>query len=148
MLSYQRRHTAAEIHELVYPSPLRNEEALEAIELRNKYRQDWVDSKLREGFGNVIASLLTPQDVVGYWEERKRLHQERGFKLVQTGGGANHEILDTALTFLDPHTVKGLLEQSQDSDHPAAFVAVNAICFFADGEAGGLIDLTGIGTRC
>ncbi|KAE9338940.1 hypothetical protein PR003_g11260 [Phytophthora rubi] len=127
------QHTAAEIHELIYLTPLKNEEASEAIALREKYRQDWVDSKVGDGF-NVVANLLTPQAVEEYWEERKGIHQEKEFKHLQSGGGANVEILDTALTFLDPHTVKGLLEQSRDSDHPAAFVAVNAICFFADEE--------------
>ncbi|KUF92565.1 ABC transporter C family member 9 [Phytophthora nicotianae] len=34
--------TAAEIHELAYPSPLTNEETVEAISLRNKYHKDWV----------------------------------------------------------------------------------------------------------
>ncbi|KAE9230162.1 hypothetical protein PF002_g13103 [Phytophthora fragariae] len=127
------QHTAAEIHELIYLTPLKNEEASEAIALREKYRQDWVDSKVGDGF-NVVANLLTPQAVEEYWEERKGIHQEKEFKHLQSGGGANVEILDTALTFLDPHTVKGLLEQSRDSDHPAAFVAINAICFFADEE--------------
>ncbi|KAG6613719.1 Exonuclease mut-7 [Phytophthora cinnamomi] len=128
------QHTAAEIHDLIYSSPLKNEGALEAIALRQTYRQEWMDSKLREGFGNVVANLLTPQYVEEYWEDRKRLHQEREFQRLQTGGGGNDELLDTALTFLDLHTVKGLLEQSQDSDQPATFVAVNTICFFADEE--------------
>lgn len=123
-----------EIHELIYPTPLTDEEASEAIALREKYCQDWVNGRVDASSGDVVASLLTPQDVENYWEERKMMHRGRELERLQTGGGAIEEVLDTALTFLDPHTVKGLLEQPQDSDQPVAFVAVNAICFFADGE--------------
>ncbi|KUG01495.1 Exonuclease mut-7 [Phytophthora nicotianae] len=126
--------TAAEIHELAYPSPLTNEETVEAISLRNKYHKDWVKSRKKPLCGDVVANLLTPQDVEGCWEERKRKHQENELKHLQTGAGADQEILDTALTFLDPLTVRNLLKQSRDSEQPATFIAVNAICFFADEE--------------
>ncbi|KAH7479945.1 Exonuclease mut-7-like protein [Phytophthora ramorum] len=128
------QNTAAEIHEVIYPSPLNIEEASEAIALREKYCQDWVASRMQTSTGDVVASLLTPQDVEEYWAERKRIYREQELDLLGSGGRVAEEILDTALTFLDPHTVKGLLEQPHDSDHPAAFVAVNTICFFADEE--------------
>ncbi|KAG7377163.1 hypothetical protein PHYPSEUDO_012071 [Phytophthora pseudosyringae] len=126
--------TAAEIHELIYPSPLTNEEAAEAIARREKHCQDWMDHRVKISSGDVVASLLTPQDVEDFWEECKRNHQEKELERLQIGSETIEETLDTALTFLDPRTVKGLLEQSQDSEQPVAFVAVNAICFFADEE--------------
>ncbi|KAG3115125.1 hypothetical protein PI124_g6154 [Phytophthora idaei] len=128
--------TATEIHELVYPSPLAKEETVEAIALRHEYHQDWMNTQLKTYSGGVVASLLISQDIEDYWEERKRKYQENELELLRSGVGADQEILDTALTFLDPHTVKGLLEQSQDSEQPVTFVAVNAICFFADEEPG------------
>jgi uncharacterized protein with PIN domain/prolyl-tRNA editing enzyme YbaK/EbsC (Cys-tRNA(Pro) deacylase) len=123
--------TAAEIRELVCPSPLTHEAAVEAIARREKYHHDWVNSRVETSSGLVVASLLTPQDVEDFWEERKRIHRERGLECLQTGRGSVEEILDTALTFLAPRAVENLLQQSQDS---AAFVAVNVICFFAAGE--------------
>ncbi|KAL3657885.1 hypothetical protein V7S43_017085 [Phytophthora oleae] len=126
--------TAAEIRALVYSSPLTNEEASEAIALREKYCQNWMESRALINSGDVAANLLTPQDVEEFWEERKRKHQEDEFELLQTGAGAIEAVLDTALTFLDPLTVKGLLGQSKDSEQPVPFVAVNAICFFTDEE--------------
>ncbi|KAG6954948.1 hypothetical protein JG688_00012123 [Phytophthora aleatoria] len=128
--------TATEIHELVYPSPLAKEETVEAIALRHEYHQDWMNTQLKTYSGGVVASLLISQDIEDYWEERKRKYQENELELLRSGVGADQEILDTALTFLDPHTVNGLLEQSQDSEQPVTFVAVNAICFFADEEPG------------
>ncbi|GMF42050.1 unnamed protein product [Phytophthora fragariaefolia] len=125
---------AAAIHELAYSSPLIGEDTLEAIALREKYCQEWIDGRVRGDVGNVVANLLTPQAIEEYWEERKRIRQDREFEYLHTGGSANHEVLDTALTFLDPQTVKSLLEQSHETDQAVAFVAVNAICFFADGE--------------
>ncbi|KAK1928619.1 Exonuclease mut-7 [Phytophthora citrophthora] len=126
--------TAAEIHTLAYSSPLTDAEASEVIALREKYCQDWMENKAQTNSGDVVASLLTPQDVEEFWEERRQKHQEEAFELLQTGGGAVAEVLDTALTFLDPLTVKGLLGQAKDSEKPVVFVAVNSICFFADEE--------------
>ncbi|KAF1787697.1 YbaK/aminoacyl-tRNA synthetase-associated domain [Phytophthora cactorum] len=137
--------TATEIHELVYPSPLAKEETVEAIALRHEYHQDWMNTQLKTYSGGVVASLLTSQDVEDYWEERKRKYQENELELLRSGVGADQEILDTALTFLDPHTVKGLLEQSEDSEQPVTFVAVNAICFFADGDK---LDTAQLATLC
>ncbi|KAG1686981.1 hypothetical protein DVH05_005721 [Phytophthora capsici] len=124
--------TAAEIHTLTYSSPLTDAEASEAIALREKYCQDWMESKTRITSGDVVASMLTPHDVEEFWEERKRKHQEEDFDLLQTRAAAVAEVLDTTLTFLDPLTVKSLLGQSKDSEKPVTFVAVNTICFFAE----------------
>ncbi|GMF13372.1 unnamed protein product [Phytophthora lilii] len=128
------QETATKIHKLTCSSSLSTEGATKAIALREAYCQDWANSKLETKCDGVVATLLTPQDVEEFWEDRKKLHREQQLEHLRIGGGTVEDTLDTALTFLDPRTVTSLLKQSQESDVPATFVAVNAICFFADGK--------------
>ncbi|RLN55033.1 hypothetical protein BBJ28_00009035 [Nothophytophthora sp. Chile5] len=128
------REAARYVHDLAYSSPLSGEKASDAIALREKYRQHWLQSINTHATTSVeeaaVVNLLTTRDIEEYWEVRKR--QEQLERSVGAGDGIE-EALDTELALLRAQTVKELLQQPPDPTQPVVFVVVNSICFFADG---------------
>ncbi|RLN67601.1 hypothetical protein BBJ28_00022684 [Nothophytophthora sp. Chile5] len=154
------RETATYVHDLVYSSPLSGEEASDAIALREKYRQHWlenINARVATSVEEAAAvNLLTTRDIEEYWEARKRLHQQEQLGRSVGAGDGVEEALDTELALVRAQTVKELLQQPLDPTQPVVFVVVNSICFFADGmcasstcklDTARLATLCGVGRR-
>ncbi|RLN72192.1 hypothetical protein BBJ28_00022682 [Nothophytophthora sp. Chile5] len=111
------------VGELLSTSGLSENKQLEAVFQRTEYQKKWALRCTTESAERSQAPLMTPEDLLQIWEERRAAQ-----------GSENDATFNTALTFRPMDEIKASLEQPDDPSEPHNFVAVNSICIFADGE--------------
>lgn len=109
----------AEIGDLVLTSPLQGDEVAAAIQLRSEYHRNWMEHKHMQS-ADVVSPTLGPDDIQSCWDECLR-------------GQQISEDVDTRLQFLPVGEARNLLSQTPDGPDHGSVLAVNTICFFADG---------------
>lgn len=122
---------AAHIGPLSLSSPLEEKDAEAAIKLRKAYHTKWIESC--EAPINPASDqpdrLRGPDEIRSYWNQRL---QVCGLECKNEEGHASGAVISTRLAFLPVADAHELLKQQSAGDHPTV-VAVNTICFFADG---------------
>ncbi|ETK78100.1 hypothetical protein L915_15835 [Phytophthora nicotianae] len=95
---------------------LSEDEKLEAVSHRIAYQKKW---RHQCDEASCMTKLVTPQDVLQFWEDRRRallLEQKLTF--------------DTTLKFLTKDQMTAMLQDPQEDADTRDFIAVNSICIF------------------
>lgn len=111
----------------MHSSPLNADAALKAVRLRKRYQDQWQKRSLENGDARQEVALLRSEDIIRFWSERQAA-------FLQVHGAEAAAAIDTDIKFLPSKSIKELLDgKLRDTSAPRNFLAINAICFFADG---------------
>lgn len=137
----------------MHASPLSTNAAHEAIRLRTEYQRHWQEQQANRQRSATASSdnsvtltatsasacdpsseLIDADAVAQFWSERCAA-------FIEAHGAAAAAELDFAIQFLPPTRIQELLASATDATAEAStatrpsFLAVNSICFFADGAS-------------
>lgn len=121
------------IGKLLHASPLNPDAASDAVQLRARYQDQWQKRCLENSASSQEVALLSSEDIIRFWSERQA-------DFVQEHGAKAAAAIDSEIKFLPSKSIKELLNgKLADPSAPRNFLAINAICFFADGTSLALV---------
>lgn len=135
---------SAFVGEILHASPLDSDAASGAVRMRHRYQEQWQrhrENKNRDGSDAANIPLLSADDVARFWTERRNAFvSTRGLDAQADSVDAalgDAAKLDLELKFLPAESLQellaGTLADGSSAAESRSFVAINTICFFADG---------------
>jgi hypothetical protein len=125
------KEVAAHIGSLMLSSLLDEEDSEAAVALRRAYHAKWIETRKSTAHptSDQPDRLRGPDDIKSYWDQQV---QSCSMKPAVGEDSAGDCAINTHLEFLPVADAHELLKHQSTDDHPTV-VAVNTICFFADG---------------